>query len=60
MILLACGRNREPWEQPFRACAIDEDLIKPDGQNSVISFICDNIPIKAILFFFGCLEVNST
>ena len=24
-ILLACGRNRELWEQPFRACAIDED-----------------------------------
>ena len=23
-ILLACGRNRELWEQPFRACAIDE------------------------------------
>ena len=36
-ILLACGRNRELWEQPFRACAIDEDLVKPDGQNSVIS-----------------------
>ena len=29
-ILLAGGRNRELWEQPFRACAIDEDLIKPD------------------------------
>ena len=25
------------WEQPFRACAIDEDLVKPDNQNSVIS-----------------------
>ena len=24
------------------------------------NFICDNIPAKAILFFFGCLEVNST
>ena len=24
------------------------------------NFICDNIPTKAILFFFGCLEVNST
>ena len=23
-------------------------------------FICDNIPTKAILFFFGCLEVHST
>ena len=23
-------------------------------------FICDNIPTKAILFFFGCWEVNST
>ena len=24
------------------------------------NFICKNIPIKAILFFFGCSEVNST
>ena len=38
-ILLACGRNRELWEQPFQACAIDEDWVKPDGQNSVISFV---------------------
>ena len=38
-ILLACGRNRELWEQPFRACAVDEDRVKPDGQNSVISFV---------------------
>ena len=38
-ILLACGRNRELWEQPFRTCAIDEDWVKPDGQNSVISFV---------------------
>ena len=36
MILLACGRNRELWEQPFQACAIDEDFVKPDGQN----FLC--------------------
>ena len=36
-ILLACGRNRELWE-PFQACAIDADYVKPDGQNSVISF----------------------
>ena len=27
------------WEQPFQACAIDEDFVKPDGQNSVIFFI---------------------
>ena len=38
-ILLACGRNRELWEQPFQACAIDSDCVKPDGQNSVISFV---------------------
>ena len=38
-IVLACGRNRELWEQPFRACAIDEGWVKPDGQNSVISFV---------------------
>ena len=38
-ILMTCGKNRELWEQPFRACAIDEDWVKPDGQNSVISFV---------------------
>ena len=38
-IPLACGRNRELWEQPFQACAIDADYMKPDGQNSVISFV---------------------
>ena len=27
------------WEQPLQACAIDEDFVKPDGQNSVISFV---------------------
>ena len=38
-ILLACGRNRELWEQPFQVCAIDADYVRPDGQNSVISFV---------------------
>ena len=38
-ILLACGRNRELWEQPFQACAIDAACVKPDGQNSVF-FLC--------------------
>ena len=38
-ILLASGRNRELWKQPFQACAIDADCVKPDGQNSVISFV---------------------
>ena len=38
-ILLACGKNRELWEQPFQACAIDADCVRPDGQNSVISFV---------------------
>ena len=38
-ILLPCGRNRELWEQPFQACAIDADCVRPDGQNSVISFV---------------------
>ena len=37
--LLACGRNRELWEQPFQACAIDADFVRPDGQNSVTSFV---------------------
>ena len=27
------------WEHPFQACAIDSDCVKPDGQNSVISFV---------------------
>ena len=27
-ILLACGRNRELWKQPFQACAIDADCVK--------------------------------
>ena len=35
----ACGRNRELWEQPFQACAIDADYVRPDGQNSVVSFV---------------------
>ena len=26
-------------EQPFQACAIDADYVRPDGQNSVISFV---------------------
>ena len=37
-ILLACGRNREFWEQPFQARVIDADCMKSDGQNSVILF----------------------
>ena len=36
---LACGRNREFWEQPFQTYAIDEDCVKKDGQNSVIFFV---------------------
>ena len=28
MILLACGRNRELWEQPFQTRAIDRGFIK--------------------------------
>ena len=31
--------DRELWEQPFQAYAIDADYVKPDGQNSVISFV---------------------
>ena len=38
-ILLACDKNRELWEQPFQACTIDADNVRPDGQNSVISFV---------------------
>ena len=31
---------RHLWEQPFQAWAIDADCaVKPDGQNSVISFV---------------------
>ena len=38
-ILLACGRNRELWEQPFQACTIDADCVKLNGRNSIISFV---------------------
>ena len=38
-ILLACGRNRELWEQPFQAGAIDADYVKLDGQNLDISLV---------------------
>ena len=38
-ILLGCGKNRELWEQPFQACAVGEDCVKPDGQNSGY-FLC--------------------
>ena len=51
-ILLACGRNRELWEQPFQACAIDEDCVKPDGQNSVISFV--NFKMVALRALDSC------
>ena len=27
------------WEQSFQACAVDVDYVRPDGQNSVISFV---------------------
>ena len=37
-ILLACGRNREALGATISG-AIDEDFVKPDGQNSVISFV---------------------
>ena len=31
--------NERLWEQPFQACAVDVDYVRPDGQNSVISFV---------------------
>ena len=49
MILLACGRNRELWEQPFQAYAIDADCVKPDGQNSAISFSSSFVISKWLL-----------
>ena len=37
---LTSGRKRKLWEQPFQACALDVDcVVKPDWQNSVISFV---------------------
>ena len=37
---LTSGRKNELWEQPFQACAIHADCaVKPDGQNSVISYV---------------------
>ena len=52
-ILLACGRNRELWEQSFQACAIDEDCVKPDGQNSVISFVFELFFVKKKYLLVG-------
>ena len=46
-ILLAWGRNRELWEQPFQACAIDADYVRPDGQN---------IRLFPLLFQNGCSQ----
>ena len=40
------------------AAYIPHNLNITSGPKS--NFICDNIPTKAILFFFGCSEVNST
>jgi len=34
---LTSDRKRELWEQPIQACATG--AVKPDGQNSVISFV---------------------
>ena len=38
-ILLPCAGIERLWEQPFQAWAIDADHVRPDGQNSVISFV---------------------
>ena len=40
---------RELWEQPIQACAIEGDCVKPDGQNSVISFVISKwlLPLTA-------------
>ena len=35
-------------------------LVYTTQADQKLNFICKNIPIKAILFFFGCSEVNST
>ena len=43
----------------YRAAAyIPHNLNITSGPKS--NFFCDNIPTKAMLFFFGCSEVNST
>ena len=40
LILPTLGTRLELREQSFQACAIDADCaVKPDGQNSVISFV---------------------
>ena len=45
---MTSGQKRELWEQPFQACAIDADCaVKPDGQNSVISFVISELSIPA-------------
>ena len=49
-IHLVCGRNRELWEQPFQACTIDADCVKPDGWNSVISFVISKRLLPGLSF----------
>ena len=49
-ILLASGRNRELWEQPFQACPIDADCVKPDGKNSVIPFVISKWLLSELSF----------
>ena len=48
---LTSGRKRELWEQPFQTCATDADCaVKPDGQNSVISFLFKMVAPRALVF----------
>ena len=46
------SENERLWEQPFQTCAIDADCaVKPDGQNSVISFVISKWLLPETLVF---------
>ena len=50
-ILLACSRSRELWEQPFQACAIDVDCVKPDrAEFGYFLFYFKMVVPRALLF----------
>ena len=50
---LTSDRKNELWQQPFQACAIDADCaVKPDGQNSVISFVISKWLLPELSFSY--------
>ena len=53
------SENDRLWEQTFQACAIDADCaVKPDGQNSVISFVISKWLLREFLVFRPLVKGN--